>query len=138
MATKITQQNTGSQTITTTTETAVITTPAYTYDEPNPFVGGEHSGAGQGVSISGVININPVGAGATSVVVRVRQGTVTGTIVSTITQTVTAASSLELTFEGVDTTRFPASGGVYVVSLQFGAATGNSTVTYTAVDVEGA
>jgi len=140
MANKIAQQNSGSQTVVTTAETTVVTTPAYVYDYPNPFVGGEHAGAGQGVTVSGVLNVNPAGTAATAVTVRVRQGTITGTIVSTELQSVVAGNSQEVTYEGVDTSRWcaQAGGGVYVVTVQFTAATGNSTITLATVDVEGA
>lgn len=144
MATKIVSENLGSQTVVTTAETVVMTTPAYVYDEANPFVGGEHQGAGQGVTVSGIINVTPVGTGATSATVRVRQGSISGPIVGgaagTITQNVVAGNSLEITYEAVDTSRFCAQsgGGVYVVTIQFTGATGNSTIQPVTVDVEGA
>lgn len=144
MPTKISQVNLGSQTVVTTAETVVITTNPYVYDEPNPFVGGEHVGSGQGVTISGIINVVPVGTAATSATVRVRQGSIAGPIVGgaagSIVQTVAAGNSIEITYEAVDTSRFCAQsgGGVYVVTIQFTAATGNSTIQPVTVDVEGA
>lgn len=143
MGIKISQSNVGAQTMTLNAETALMTTSPYVYDNPNPFVGGEHAGTGQGVTISGMFNLT-VGTTATTVTVRVRQGTIAGPIVggagATLVQTVVAGNNVLIPFEFLDTTRFPAQSGgaVYVVTAQMGAATGNSTVQPITTDVMGA
>lgn len=136
--------NLGAQTVVTTAETVVLTTAPYVYDMPNPFVGGEHAGAGQGVTINGLVNIAPIGAGTTLGTVRVRQGNLTGPVVGgaagSITQSLVAGNSAEITYAALDTSRWCAQngGGVYVVTIQMTGATGNSTVQPVTCDVMGA
>jgi hypothetical protein len=140
MPNTVTNTNSVSTTVVTTAETVVLTCAPFTYDFPNPYVGAEHSGAGQGVTVKGIVNVAPAGTGATAATVRVRQGSVTGTVVgASLAQTVAAGNSTELTYWAQDTSRFAAQagGGVYVVTVQFTGATGNSTVTYAAADVGG-
>jgi len=141
MVNKISQEITGSQTVVNATETVIATTNAYTYDYPQSFVGGEHSGLGQGVTISGVVAVNPVGTSATLATIRVRQGSIAGPVVGVaLPETVAAGSQVTLAYEAFDTTRFAAQsgGGVYVVTIQFTAASANSTVIAVTLDVEGA
>lgn len=143
MVNKISQSNTSAQTLTTTAETIVLTGNAYYYDYPNPFVGAEHSGTGQGVTISGVLAVLP-GTASTFATVRCRQGSITGPEVGGAsghwTVPVTAGNNIPIPFEFLDTTRFPAQvgGGVYVITVQMTAATANSTVQPIVVDIEGA
>lgn len=140
MVSAVVNQVLTSTTVTTTTETALITTSPYTYDFPNAYVGGEHSGAGQGIVVHGTININPAGTGATLATVRVRQGSLTGPVVGDpITQTIAATNQQEMAYWAQDTSRFCAQsgGGVYVITVQFTGATANSTVAYAICEVKG-
>lgn len=118
-------------TVVTTAETAVLTTPAMVYDQPT----------GQGVRISGVIAVNPVGTAATAATVRVRQGNgTTGPLVGIgEPETVAAGNSVDIPFDVEDTTRQPAeSGGIqYTVTIAFTSATGNSTVVQASLDAKG-
>jgi hypothetical protein len=119
-------------------ETVIMTSLVYTYDNPNPFVGLEHAGGGQGVRISGQISITP-GASTTAGVVRVRQGGLAGTQVgNTITVPLTAAVPNSIPYDQIDNTRYPAGGGVYVVTLSTTAATGVGSVTECTMTCDGA
>lgn len=121
-------------------ETVIITTPGYVYDNPQAFVGTEHLGAGQGVTVSGVVVFTVVGSGVTSASVRIRQGALAGIQVgATFTAPVAAGVPNVIPFIGNDLSRFPAQagGGVYVVTVSETAATGASTVTGVC-NVEGA
>lgn len=141
MVNKIAQQVTGNQAVVNATETVILTTNAYTYDYPNPFVGGEHAGPGQGVTISGVVNVNPVGTAGTAATIRVRQGSIAGPVVGVAEpETVAAGNAYAIPYEALDSSRFAAQsgGGVWVVTIQFTAATANSTVINVTADVEGA
>jgi hypothetical protein len=124
----------------TTAETVVLTSAPYTYDMPNPFVGTEHAGTGQGVRINGVVYFSNTGASTTSQIVRVRQGGLTGTIIGGISfsQNVTAAGNAVIAYDEIDTSRFAAGGGVYVVTVQAVAATGNPTVQEATMCIQGA
>lgn len=95
-------------------ETTIVTSSPYQYDYPNPYVGGEHSGAGQGVCISGQLNLSNVGTGTTALVVRCRQGSLIGPIVqAAITKPVAAGTADTVPYEFIDQSRVSAqSGGV--------------------------
>ena len=141
MVNKIAQQITGSLAVVNATETVILTTNAYTYDYPNVFVGTEHAGSGQGVTISGVVDVNPVGTAGTAATIRVRQGSISGTVVGVAeVETVAAGNAYAIPYEALDTTRWAAQagGGVWVVTIQFTAATANSTVVNVTADIEGA
>lgn len=118
-------------TVVTTAETAILTTPAMVYDQPS----------GAGVRISGVVEINPVGTGASVANVRVRQGSgTTGALVGVAEpQNCVAGNSLEVTFDVEDTTRYSAQsgGGQYTVTLAMTGATGNTTVSQALIDARG-
>lgn len=140
MVNTVTNQVLTTTTVVTTAETVAVTCTPFLYDFPNPFVGGEHSGAGQGVTVKGIVNINPAGAGSTLVTVRVRQGNLTGPVVGDpITQTIAATNQAEVTYYALDTSRFCAAngGGTYVVTVQMTGATGNSTIAYASAEVGG-
>jgi hypothetical protein len=109
---------TGSQTITTTTETVVAT------------LSGLNTGIAQSrVAITGIVNIT-VGTGGTSVTLRVRRAAVSGTVVGVaISHTVTAGSTYSLAVQALDSPGEVA-GATYVVTVAVTAATGNSTVNY--------
>lgn len=93
-------------------ETTIANSAAFQYDYPNPYVGGEHSGSGQGVVISGQLAFSNVGTGTTAVVVRCRQGSITGSIVqAAITKPVTAGSADTVPFSFIDQSRVSAQAG---------------------------
>lgn len=141
MVNKIAQQITGSQTVVNANETVILTTNPYTYDQPNPFVGTEHTGGGQGVTVSGVVDVNPVGTAGTAATIRVRQGSISGAVVGVAEpMTVAAGNAYAIPYEALDSTRWAAQsgGGVWVITIQFTAATANSTVINVTADVEGA
>lgn len=101
-------------------ETVIATTAAYSYDFPNPFVGGEHSGSGGGINISGSLGFSNVGTSTTAIVVRVRQGTIAGPIVqAALTKPVTAGTADTVSFDFIDTSRAAAQSGgvVYVLTV---------------------
>lgn len=141
MATKQINLSAGSTPLVTTAETVIITGTPYTYDNPNPYVGGEHVGSGQGVSINGIVNVT-TGAGANLITIRVRYSTVGGAVVggagATITHTVAAATAYALPYSFEDLTRFAASGGIYVLTVQQGAASGNGAVQPATMEIMGA
>lgn len=104
-------------------EAVIATAGPYVYDWPNPFVGGEHSGSGGGVHISGTVTYTVVGTGATSAQIRVRQGGLTGPQVGPTFQIpVVAGTPNTIPYDVADTTRVPAqAGGVtYVLTAQEG------------------
>ena len=141
MVNKIAQEVAGPVTAVTTAETVLITSNPYVYDYPNPFVGGEHSGPGQGVTISGTVDVTAAGTAASLVTIRVRQGSITGAVVGGAqTDVVTAGPGPVIPYEAVDTSRWcaQAGGGVYVVTAQVSSATTNSTFGPITVDIEGA
>lgn len=129
-------------TVVTVAETVVLTSAPYYYDQPNPFVGGEHAGAGQGVSISGEMNISALGGSTTGATIRVRQGSIAGPVVGQpLTPRVVAADVTDtLFYETEDLTRYPAQagGGIYVVTIQFTAAAGNATINEATMEIQGA
>lgn len=106
-------------------ETVVYTTPAI------------QMGAGEGpVGITGTLNVVP-GTGTTAVVIRVRQGNVTGPLVGVaLTHTVAAGAVQSVSFGATDTGDFlqQPGGGQYVVTAQQTGGTANGTTN--AVDVE--
>lgn len=116
----------------TTAETAVLVTPAFTYDQPT----------GAGVIIDGTLYVSVVGAAATAATVRIRQGNgIAGPVVGVaMVEPVVAASTKTIPFTQLDASRFPAqSGGAqYTVTIQFTAATGNSTVAEATISASGA
>lgn len=119
-------------------ETVIMTSGIYTYDNPNPFVGGEHVGGGQGVRISGQISITP-GATTTAGVVRVRQVGLAGTAVGNpITVPLAAGVANSIPYDQIDGSRYPAGGGVYVVTLSTTAATAVGSVTECTMTCDGA
>jgi hypothetical protein len=109
---------TGSQTITTTTETVVAT------------LGGLNTAPSQSrVAMTGIVNIT-VGTGGTSVTLRVRRASVSGTVVGVaMSHTVAAGSNYSLAVQALDSPGEVA-GATYVVTVAVTAATGNSTVNY--------
>lgn len=101
-------------------ETVIASTAAYQYDFPNPFVGGEHAGSGGGINISGSLGFSSVGTSTTAVVVRVRQGNLTGPIVqAALTKPVTAGTADTVSYDFIDTSRAAAQAGgvVYVLTV---------------------
>lgn len=121
MSTILNQQYDASATnIPTTTETPIAETPVL------------FSGEQSGVYIGGSFRLTP-GTAATSVVVRVRQGTgITGTAVYTSPSiTVVAADPISIAIDSMDLTgviNSPA-GTAYTITVQQAAATGNGSVT---------
>ena len=138
MADKIFNRVTAVPTPASAVETVIITGAPYVYDQPNSFVGGEHSGAGNGVKLSGIINITP-GATTTAGVVRIRQGSLAGPIVG-LAQTSALAAGVPQTiaYDEYDTTRYPAGGGIYVVTLSTTAASAVGTVNVATLATDGA
>jgi hypothetical protein len=111
-------QATGSTSLVTTAETAAATSSLV--PEQNP--------SGQGVRISGVVNVT-AGTATTAVQVRVRAGSgVTGTLIgNALTHTLAAGASASIPFDALDTTTVSA-GLQYTVTVQQVAATGNGSV----------
>jgi hypothetical protein len=138
MADKIFNRVTAVGTPASAVETVIITGLPYVYDNPNPYVGLEHSGPGNGVKLSGIINITP-GASTTAGVIRVRQGSLTGAVVG-LSQTSALAAGVPqtLTYDEFDTSRYPAAGGVYVLTLSTTAATAVGTVNVATLTTDGA
>lgn len=124
-------------TVVTTAETVVATMPAIVYDLPAATSSG--AGAGQGVTITASINATN-SAATTTATLRVRQGTLTGPIVGVgLVQPATPSVAQEFFIEEFDSSRVPAQSGgvVYVVTIQYAGASGNSTVNECVVDVAG-
>jgi hypothetical protein len=121
-------------------ETTIANSGAYQYDYPNPFVGGEHSGSGQGVCISGQLNFSNVGTGTTALVLRCRQGSIAGPLVqAAITKPVTAGTADTFAYEFIDQSRASAqAGGVqyFITVASTGLTVAGSVATGTLV-VEG-
>lgn len=105
-------------TVTTTTETVLLT-----------FGGMTVSGPDSRIAIFGLVSMTH-GTGATAVTMRVRRGTtITGTLVGEANAlSVTAGNSSEQNF-GVLDSPGEVAGQQYVLTAQFTAATGNSTIT---------
>ena len=111
--------------ITTTTETAALTSAALPVNAPGA----------QGVKVTGTVT-GATGAGVTSTQVRVYRGTSTaGTQIGGTLQEAQGASSFySMDFSALDTA--PGSNPQYTVSVQMVGATGNSTVTYALISAE--
>ena len=106
-------------------ETVIYTTPAILTGPAGPPVG-----------ITGTVNITP-GTGTTAIILRVRQGSLTGTLVGgSPSHTVAAGAAQSISFGVTDTTQFTqqAGGGVYVVTAQQTGGTANGTTNV--VDIE--
>lgn len=124
-------------TVVTTAETVVATMPAIVYDLPAATTSG--GGGGQGVTITASVNATN-SAATTTATLRVRQGTLTGPIVGVgLVMPATASVAQEFFIEEFDNSRVPAQSGgvVYVVTIQYAGASGNSTVNECVVDVAG-
>ena len=133
MATPVVTQATGAPlvTLTTTTETAAITSASEVINSP-----------GAGVLIRGTVT-GATGAGVTSCQVRVRIGanTTSGTLVGAVLQEAQGASSFySMDFSVLDTSKgtaaAPGGTAVYTVTVQQVGATGNGTVTLANVSVQ--
>lgn len=135
----IANQALASTTVVTTAETAAVSSSAYVYDFPNSAEGGSGN-SGNGILISGIVNISPFGTGSTLCTVRIRQGTgITGAIVNDpIVRTVTAGTSVDISIMAIDNSRWTAQagGGTYTLSVQMTGATGNSTIVYALIQIE--
>jgi hypothetical protein len=121
-------------------ETTIMNSTAYGYDFPNPFVGAEHSDPGPGINISGCLNFSNVGTGTTAVVVRCRQGSITGPLVqAAITKPVTAGTADTVSFDFIDQSRAAAqSGGVqYFITVASTGLTVAGSVASGALVIEG-
>lgn len=111
-------------TLTTTAETAALTTNALPYNAPTA----------QGLLVSGSI-AGATGASTTSVQVRVYRGATTGgTLLATYQESAAASNFYSFGFSVLDTA--PVASAVYTVSVQQVAATGNGTVTFCSIAVE--
>lgn len=119
-------QVTNAVTVTTTSETAAVTSPAQGISPPT---------ASLGLVVRGNVNFT-AGTGATAVTIRVRQGSgITGTLVgNALTVTVAAGSSYDLAFDVVDTSPVPAQ--QYTVTVTQTAATGNGTVNQADIETD--
>lgn len=100
-------------------ETVIYTTPVL------------QTGQGDGVvDIAGTVNVTP-GTGATAIVIRVRQGTLTGAIISGVSpaHTVAAGAAQSISFGVTDTTGWTqqVNGGAYVITAQQTGGTGAGT-----------
>lgn len=115
--------------IPTTAETVIYTTPSF------------QVGPGQiGIAITGTVNITP-GTGTSAVIIRVRQGNLTGPVVSGAapSHAVTAGAAQSISFGVTDMTTFTEaapSGGAYVITAQQTGATGNGAANVVDVEVE--
>jgi len=109
---------TSSQSVTTTTETAVATMSRLNVDRIQ-----------RRIQFNGLVNITP-GTGGTSVTLRVRRGSVGGTIVGVAqAQAVTAGSTYSIAINVTDEPGEVAGAG-YVLTVAVASATDNSTVNY--------
>lgn len=115
-------------TLVTTAETVVATiAPGLNINAPG----------GEGLSISGFINVT-TGTATTAVVIRVRKGTTTAdTLVdSALTHTIGAAVSASIPFGALDQAATSATAQQYVVTIQQTAATANGTVNYALINAQ--
>jgi hypothetical protein len=112
-------------TLVTTAETIVVTTPLVTYDDPQ----------GQGVAIDGTIYVSNGGTGGTAYVVRVYRGTAISLPNLIVATTITTAVSTlyALSVDALDQAEL-AGPAQYTVTVQQTGATGNSTITYAALN----
>lgn len=121
-------------------ETTIVSSAAYQYDYPNTYVGADHSGAGQGVCISGQLNFSNVGTSTTALVVRCRQGSITGPLVqAAITKPVATGTADTVAYEFIDQSRASAqAGGVqYFITVASTALTIAGSVASGTLVVEG-
>lgn len=123
-----TQQRATAVTLVTTTETAALTIPFSGGVARNPSLANPLSGSVCKLKISGLVNVN-VGAGTTSVQVRLRRGanTVTGTQVGNTIPFPSGALASGIDFEFQDLT--PGFAQAYTVTVQQVGATANGSVT---------
>lgn len=127
MSTAILAKIAGAQTVVTTAETVIYTSPALAVGI-----------AALGIWFSGDVQAT-WGAGAASVTIRLRATNVSGAIIdTTVAQPVTAAASSQVPFNLLDLSEIAAQPGgqVYVITVQIGAATGNTTVNGGHIGVE--
>lgn len=121
-------------------ETTIASTPAYAYDFPNAYVGAEHSGSGPGIHVSGILSFSNVGTNTTAVVVRCRQGSITGPVVqSALTKPVATGTADVVPYDFIDTSRAAAqSGGVqYFITVASTGLTVAGSVASGTICVEG-
>ena len=113
-------QNTGAQTVVTTTELAVAQLLPYQVNNPG----------GEGVQLSGEIAITS-GTGTTALVARIRQGNgITGNVVGNpITVTATAGNLVELNPAALDPNNLLGNIG-YSLTIQQTGASANGSVTF--------
>lgn len=114
----------------TTTETVAVASPLFVTNNP----------AGQGVLISGIVNIL-AGTSTTAVVVRIRQGSVTGTLVGVATtHTLAAGASANIAFEALDSSALAlntgSAGSVWVVTVQQTGGAAAGTVNIAVIEVQ--
>lgn len=127
MSTEQAYSSAAATSLVTTAETAVLTFTTTPENQPT----------GQGVLINGSFNFTP-GAGATSVTLRVRQGTgVGGAIVGVpfTTPVVAAVANSNAEVTVIDPTVSYPAGNTYTLTAQQNAATGNGTAAQALVDV---
>lgn len=118
MSTSHTAQQTAGVAPVTTAETVVLT---ITIPPENQPLGAD------GIYLSGSVG-GTAGAGTTAVVVRVRQGTVTGaTVGPAYTEPVTASAGFVVGFDVLDPATAYPTGNTYVVTAQQTGATGNGS-----------
>ena len=126
-------------TMTTTAETAAVSSLPVGYNQP--------SGAGFGLAVHGYVNVT-AGAGTTSVSVAVRKGVgTTGQVLaSSDPDTLAAGNSQSIAYEFVDTTPAVTPSGTatgagvagtnqYTVTVQAVGATGNGTINHATIGV---
>lgn len=116
-------------TVTTTSETTVLTSAAISDDLASAIT--------TGVKVNGFINVT-AGTAATLATIRVREGSGTGgtLVYETEPFTVAAGSEYQVPYEALDATGFASGAGAqWTVTIQFTAATGNSTVNGASINV---
>lgn len=115
-STIVSVQNTGSQTLTTTTEAVIATLANINLDSITPRV-----------SLSGTVNVL-AGTGTTAITLRIRRAGLTGALVGTANlNTLAAGSTFTLSVEADDSPGESA-GATYVVTAQQTGASANGTV----------
>lgn len=116
------------------------TTTPYVYDHPNTFIDGGHSGQGIGVTVSGILAFEDVGAGTTVLTVKCHQGVGTGgpQLGQSLDHSVSPSTAHIIPYHFLDPSRYPASGAIYTVSVESVGTIGNGNLRYFTVDVEGA
>lgn len=112
--------NYSAQTLVTTAETVIATLTPFNVDNP----------AGEGVLIQGDVNVSP-GTAATQIVLRVRQGGLTGTLVGVaMPNSVAATNTYNIGSTWLDASALALldTGLTYVLTAQQTSATANGTV----------